>query len=97
MYNNYIGHHLVTMDIDTTGDKTFSVSMKDKCWFPKIKYFKYSSVRFIVVKLNNGVDMNDGCQFLGGLYESFERDYYIECENVEAGRYMVFIEIDWFD
>ena len=41
--------------------------------------------------------MNDGCKFVGGLYESFERDYYIETEHLEIGRYMVFVEMDWFE
>ena len=95
--NNYIGYHVVNLDIDTPGPKTFSISLKDRSYFTKIKYFKYSATRFIIVKLNNGIDLNDGCQYIGGLYESFERDYYIETEHLELGRYMVFVEMDWFD
>ena len=82
LHNNYIGYHMVTVDIDTPGAKTFSVSQKDRSFFTKIKYFKYSAARFIVVKLNNGIDLNDGCKFVGGQYESFERDYYIETDHL---------------
>ena len=32
--NNYIGYHIINVDIDTPGPKTFSVSLKDRFNFP---------------------------------------------------------------
>ena len=77
--------------------QTFSVSLPDKNNFPRDQDYKYSSVRFIVVKPENGFDLNDGVKYIGGLYAHFERDYYIENLTLPAGKYIAFVEFDWHD
>jgi hypothetical protein len=70
--------HVFSLTVDTPGDQTFSVSLLDKSQFPKSQNYKYSSVRFILMHLINDYDMTDGVEWLNGLYEHWERDYYIE-------------------
>ena len=41
--------------------------------------------------------MTDGVQYIGGMYQHWERDYYIEKSNLKAGKYFVFVEIDWHE
>jgi len=79
------------------GCQTFSVSLPDKNNFPRSQDYKYSSCRFIVVKLVNGYDYNDGVEYKGGLYSHFERDYYIEKKNLKPGKYLAFVEFDWHE
>ena len=65
--------------------------------FPRSQDYKYSSVRFILVKPENGFDLNDGVVYQGGLYAHFERDYYIEKKDLPAGKYLAFVEFDWHE
>ena len=48
-----------------------------------------------MIHLVNDFDMSDGVEFMSGLFEHWERDYYIEKENLPPGKYLAFIEIDW--
>lgn len=41
--------------------------------------------------------MTDGVQYIGGKFESWERDYYIECTDLREGKYMAFVEFDWHE
>ena len=50
-----------------------------------------------MVKSANDFDIEDGVQYMKGMYGHWERDYYIENENIEQGKYFVFVEIDWHD
>ena len=77
--------------------QTFSVSQQDKSQFDKEQDIKYSSCRFIVIHLNNDYDMSDGIEFIRGKYEHWERDYYIEKEDLKPGKYLAFIEFDWHE
>lgn len=49
------------------------------------------------MKLINDSDLEDGVEFIKGLYEHWERDYYIECQNLNPGKYMAFVEMDWHE
>jgi hypothetical protein len=49
----------------------------DKSQYPKSQNYKYSSARFILVHPKNNYDLNDGVDYIDGLYEHWERDYYI--------------------
>ena len=41
--------------------------------------------------------MQDGVRYIAGMQENWERDYYLECKQLPAGKYMAFIEIDWHE
>lgn len=69
----------------------------DKSQFPKKQNYKYSSVRFIMLHLLNDYDMTDGVEWLHGLYEHWERDYYIEIKDLKPGKYLGYVEFDWHE
>lgn len=73
------------------------MSLQDKSQFSKKQNYKYSSVRFILMHLINDYDMTDGVEWLHGLYEHWERDYYIEQKNLKPGKYLGYVEFDWHD
>ena len=50
-----------------------------------------------MLHLINDYDMSDGVEYLNGLYEHWERDYYIEIEDVKPGKYLGYVELDWHD
>lgn len=89
-------YHIIQFQIDEVGDHTISVSLPDKCNFPVNKY-KYSGVRFIMLRPKNDLDLTDGLIYIKGLYQHWERDYYIELPDCEPGKYMAYIEFDWHD
>ena len=62
------GYHIVSMNFDEPGDKTFSVSLKDRFNFSHIKHFKYSPCRLIIGKPINGVDIQEGIEFIDGTF-----------------------------
>jgi len=41
--------------------------------------------------------MDEGIIFIKGLQEDWERDYYLDCEKLAAGKYYAFVEFDWND
>ena len=57
--------------------------------------YKYSSVRIIVVRVLNGTDIEGGVEWVGGTFQHFEKDSYLECDNLKKALYMVYIEWDW--
>jgi hypothetical protein len=69
----------------------------DRLCVPKTKAYKYSSARFIIVKLLNDFDLDDGVKFIAGKQESWERDYYLECNGIDEGKYLIFVEFDWHE
>ena len=77
------------------GNNTFSIVQRDKSEFLDVINFRYSSARFIVVKLKNGEDIDGGIEWISGKQESFGKEYYIECDNLKKGKYYCFIEYDW--
>ena len=50
-----------------------------------------------MVRCKNNYDMTDGLIYMKGLYEHWERDYYIELQDVEVGKYLAYIEFDWHE
>lgn len=39
--------------------------------------------------------MTDGVEFIGGLYEHWDRDHYINRDDLKAGKYWALVEFDW--
>ena len=89
------GYHLVKIKIEADGEQTFSVSQKGERIFPRNTEYEYSSCRFIVLKSSNGENLDDGTEFIGGTKGYEERDTYIECGNIAAGIYFVYVEMEW--
>lgn len=87
--------HVFDATLVKSGNYTFSISQKDKNCYEYGREVKYSSCRFILVKLVNDLDMSKGVEFVKGCFESWERDYYLECKNLKAGKYQAFAEFDW--
>ena len=89
------GFSCFKVDIGTAGDYTFCASQKNKTDIKKNANYKYSSVRIIVVRVLNGTDIEGGVEWVNGTFEHFEKDSYLECDNLKKGTYMVFVEWDW--
>jgi calpain-15 len=94
-YDNKDGWHIFSIDLDTPGDHTLGVSQVDKLCIPTGRDYKYSSCRIILVKLINDFNMDEGVIFISGIQEDWERDYYLICEKLAAGKYYAFVEFDW--
>jgi len=92
-----LDYHIFSFTFEQDGDQIFSVSFPDKVMFHEKINYKYSSCRLIIVKSNNDYDLTDGVSYIGGLYEHWERDYYIERTSLPKGKYYVFVEIDWHE
>jgi len=41
--------------------------------------------------------MIDGVEYIKGLYEHWERDYYLERKNLKPGKYLIYVEFDWHE
>ena len=39
--------------------------------------------------------MSKGVEFIKGCFESWERDYYLDCKRLKSGKYLAFAEFDW--
>ena len=90
-------HYIFGLSFEKSGSQTISISFNDRSFADKSRNIKYSSCRFIVAKAVNDYDTTDGVQYKQGMYEHWERDYYIECDHLEQGKYFVFVEIDWHE
>lgn len=91
------GYHLLAINIETQGNRTFAISQRDRSCYPNFPNFKYSSCRFIIVRSKNDKDLLAGVEYIDGKLESFEKNYYIECPNLKKGKYYAFVEFDWED
>ena len=89
------GYHIFGIHVSTDGMYTFSVSQRDK--LVETENYKYSSCRFILVRLVNDFDLSDGVHYICGKQDNWERDYYLECKHLERGKYMAFVEFDWYE
>ena len=49
----------------------------------------------VVIKLDNGKDISGGVTYVRGGKGYVERDAYMELQDLEAGEYLFFVEIDW--
>jgi hypothetical protein len=45
----------------------------------------------------NDLNLTDGLVFIKGMYDHWERDFYIEMDNCEPGKYMAYVELDWHE
>ena len=72
-------HHLIAFNVDKAGDNTFSIVQRDRSEFLDVINFKYSTARFIIVKLKNDEDIDGGIDWINGKQDSFGKEYYIEC------------------
>jgi hypothetical protein len=63
--------------------------------FPRNNKYKYSSCRLILLKLNNGKDMNGGVTYITGNKIVEDRDGHVELKNLELGTYYYYVEFDW--
>ena len=90
-------YYIFGISFEKRGPQTISISFNDRSFAAKGRNIKYSSTRFILAKSINDFDIEDGVQYIKGIYDHWERDYYIEDEELEPGKYFVFVEIDWHD
>jgi hypothetical protein len=51
----------------------------------------------MIMHLVNDYDTTDGVEWLQGLYEHWERDYYIELNDIMPGKYLGYVEFDWHE
>ena len=63
--------------------------------FPRAKVYKYSSIRVILLKLNNGKDISEGVTYISSGKGFEDRDVSFEQKNSELGTYYFYVEIDW--
>ena len=52
-------------------------------------------MRIIVLKIINGIDLDGGVEWVNGTFLHFEKDSYLECDNLKKGTYKVYVEWDW--
>ena len=90
-------YYIFEVTMEKSGSQTLNISYNDRSFAEKSRNIKYSSCRFILAKSLNYFDTQDGIQYIQGMYGHWERDYYIEQEYLEEGKYFVFVEIDWHD
>jgi hypothetical protein len=74
---------LISILVGAKGDLTFSVSQPDQADFLDVPKFKYSSCRFIVIKLRDNETIEGGVDFIAGKLNHWEKDYHLECENIQ--------------
>jgi calpain-15 len=73
------------------GTHTFSVTQRDKRHFPRNNQeYDYSYCRSILMKLNNGIDLSGGVEYIGADLGHKERDANLEV-TVEAGTYGFYV------
>jgi len=89
------GYSLFGIQVRADGAQTLAVTQKDKHGYAPQAHFKYQACRFILVRLNNDTDILEGVEYINGKLESFEKNYYIECDWMTKGKYLAFVEFDW--
>lgn len=86
------------MTVSESGTHIIGFSQKDERCYPRECGYMYQSARFIVVKPNNGSDLNGGFEFLECGKSSgkiqFERDFYAEIKNLQKGTYFILADVD---
>lgn len=86
---------LFEVNVGGTGKHSFSCSQKAARMFPRGSDYEYSNCRMILMKLNNGENLNDGVTYVKGGKGFKERDAYLECDDLEAGNYFLLVEMEW--
>ncbi len=49
----------------------------------------------VIIKLDNGKDLTGGVTYVQGGKGYVERDAYLELQDLEAGEYLLLVEVDW--
>lgn len=72
--------------------------MSERC-FPRNSGYRYGDGRIAVFKISSEEDIADlenaELAYIDGARKAYNRDVYLELENLEAGIYMVFADIDF--
>ena len=76
------------------GIKSVAVTQFCERMMKRSANYKYSLVRIIVFKAADSSNLLRGCEFLKGRGGS-RRDEYIELQDLEAGDYFVFVQVEW--
>ena len=91
-------YELVKMTINETGKHTIALSQKDERCYPRNCGYGYQFHRIIVAKALNGSNLNGGIEFLkskkSGARVLFERDNYLEFDDLEKGSYYILLDVD---
>lgn len=88
-------YSLWSFNIEEAGMHTFAISQVCERMFPRDSGYKYSHVRMFLVKVDTEGDKLKIVKYVKGTAEVRERDTYLECDDLEAGEYMLFVEVDW--
>ena len=73
--------------VTTPGEYTFSISQKSDRMFDEDSGYEYSNCRLLVLNSSNNP--------IKGKSDIKSRDCFVQCQNLEAGTYHIFCEIDW--
>ena len=92
--DNSSGYHLVKMTTKEKGIQTVAVTQFCERMMQRSSNYKYSLVRFIVFKATDPNNLLRGCEFIKGVGGQ-KRDEYIELNDLEAGEYFVFVQMEW--
>ena len=74
---------------------TFSISQKDARMMSEADEdnYNYSETKLLLMKVNS-----DGSkEYIKGINKCWQRDTYLECQDLEAGEYLLVAEVDWFE
>ena len=63
--------------------------------FPRNSEYKYSPCHIILVRLNNGENLDEGVTYIAGAKGIRARDAHLHVDLEEGGVYGFFTEIDW--
>mmetsp|Transcript_22702 Transcript_22702/g.22453 ORF Transcript_22702/g.22453 Transcript_22702/m.22453 type:complete len:593 (+) Transcript_22702:160-1938(+) len=80
------------------GQTYFITTQMDSRRFAEEDGYEYSPVRIIAGKVNPKKPGNKGCklQYISGLANAYQRDVW-SVADLEAGTYLVYVEIDWLN
>lgn len=80
---------------------TLAVSQRSKRSFPSNSGYEYSDARIFLVKMSSPEDYKDLANaqltYICGDKTCMSRDTYLEAENLAAGDYLVYANMDWVD
>lgn len=88
-------YHLLRVTTEREGRHTFAVSQYGSRLLPRKSKYQYANVIAYIVRPHDPENLLAGCTFLGGKVERQERDTYIEFEDLAAGCYYIYVDVDW--
>ena len=84
-------YNLTKMMVESDGKMTISLCQNDKRCFKRTSQYDYSNARLIVMKIKSSLNLE--LEYVEGTMGK-ERDMHLELENLEAGEYFVFSEVE---